>query len=79
MAKTVYLSNGRQYDARLVAFRDFTESNGQWRLFWDNPADPGCGVNDESTVTGQPFFRTKKAAVEHGRRVHGETAVSQTW
>jgi hypothetical protein len=79
MSKTIYLSNNTQYDAQLVVYRDWIESNGKWRLFWDNPNDPGCGVHDESTVTGQPFFRTKREAVRHGERKYNQVAISQTW
>ena len=74
-----YVSDGTQFNARLVVYRDFIESNGKWRLFWENPNDIGCGFNDESTVTGQPFFSRKRDAVEYGVRRYNERAISQTW
>ena len=75
----ISLSNNTRYNARLVVYRDYIESNGKWRLFWENPNDVGCGVNEQSTVTGQPFFNTRKAAVAHGLNRYNEKAISQTW
>lgn len=72
-ANTIHLSDGTHYDADLVVYRDFIEANGQWRLFWHNPGTT-CGVQEQSTVTGQPFFRTKADAVRHGERRYGITA-----
>lgn len=60
--------------AKLVVYRDYIESNGKWRLFWEDTNRPGCGFQDESTVTGQPFFNTKRAAVSRGERKYGITA-----
>ncbi len=71
---TVHLSNDTEYDADLVVYRDWVESNGKWRLFWANPDDPYKGVAEQSTVTGQPFFATRGAAVAYGEKRYGETA-----
>lgn len=49
-------------ETRLVVYRDFIESNGKWRLFWEDLTNPGCGFDDESTVTGNPFFDTLRQA-----------------
>jgi hypothetical protein len=62
---TVNLSDGSSYQADLVVYRDFIESNGKWRLFWLNPGT-SCGVQEQSTVTGQPFFSTMRDAVAYG-------------
>ena len=70
----ISLSNGESYKAQLVVYRDYIESNGKWRLFWLNPGT-SCGVNEQSTVTGNPFFRTKADAVAYGVRRYGITAV----
>lgn len=75
----VNLSDNTTYTADLVVYRDFINSNGQWRLFWENPNQPGCGVDEQSTVTGQPFFRTKRDAVVHGERRYGITAKRATF
>lgn len=70
----INLSDGSQYAAELVIYRDWTtEGNGQWRLFWLNPGT-SCGVNEQSTVTGQPFFRTMRAAIAHGEQRYGVRA-----
>jgi hypothetical protein len=63
----IHLSDGTQYTAVLTVYRDYLRSNGQWALFWQNP-DNDCGVHEQSTVTGQPFFRTMRAAIRHGER-----------
>ena len=73
MEHTIHLSDGSQYVAELVVYRDYLNSNGQWRLFWQNPGT-SCGVHEQSTVTGQPFFRTMRAAVYHGEKRYGITA-----
>lgn len=73
-ANHISLSDGTAYDTVLTVYRDYLESNGQWRLFWQNP-DNDCGVQEQSTVTGQPFFRTMRAALTHGKRRYGITAV----
>lgn len=70
----IHLSDGSSYIADLVIFRDYIQSNGKWRLFWQNPAD-NCGVHERSTVTGQPFFNTMREAISHGERRYGITAV----
>lgn len=69
----VNLSDNTSYKADLVVYRDFIESVGEWRLFWVNPGT-SCGVQEQSTVTGQPFFRTMREAVAHGERRYGITA-----
>jgi hypothetical protein len=76
---TIYLSNGHQYSATLRVYRDWTNSNGQWRLFWEDPAREGCGVDEQSTVTGQPFFRTMREAIAHGQRRYNITATKGQW
>jgi hypothetical protein len=63
-------------NARLVVYKDYIESNGKWRLFWEDINRPGCGFQDESTVTGKPFFTTKKAAVSKGESKYGITAIN---
>lgn len=65
--------------ARLVVHKDFTESNGAWRLFWEDVNQPGCGFHDESTVTGAPFFKTMRAAIAKGVRKYGITAIRAGW
>lgn len=72
-AHTIHLSDNTKYEAELVVYRDYIESNGKWRLFWRNPGT-SCGVHEQSTVTGQPFFETKRSAVGYGKRVYGITA-----
>jgi hypothetical protein len=62
----------------LVVRRDFIGSNGRWRLAWTDEAE-ATYVDDESTVTGQPFFRTMRDAVAHGRAKYQETAVRVAW
>jgi hypothetical protein len=78
MAHTIHLSDGTKYDAVLVVFRDYIESNGKWRLFWENPGT-SCGVNEQSTVTGQPFFRTMRDAMAYGERRYGMKAVKRQY
>ena len=78
MTHTVDLSNDTQYAAELVVYRDWIESNGAWRLFWLNPGTT-CGVQEQSTVTGQPFFRTMRAAIAQGERRYGLTARKETF
>lgn len=68
--KTIDTTIGK-INTNLVVYRDYTESNGSWRLFWEDINNPGCGFNDESTVTGQPYFSTKKAAINHGFKKYG--------
>ena len=74
--ETIHLSNNTQFDARLVVYKDWVESNGKWRLFWADVDDPYCGVEDQSTVTGQPHYCTRRDAVEYGNKQHGITAVN---
>jgi hypothetical protein len=71
--QTVNLSDGSSYAAELCVYRDYIEGNGAWRLFWLNPGT-SCGVQEQSTVTGQPFFRTMRAAILHGQKRYGITA-----
>lgn len=73
---TVHLSNGKDIQTDLVVYRDWVESNGQWRLFWANREDPYKGVQEQSTVTGQPFFKTRKEAVAHGVDRYSKTATT---
>jgi hypothetical protein len=61
-------------NAKLVVYRDYIGSNGKWRLFWEDLNNPGCGFGDESTVTGQPYFNTRKEAIARGIAKHGITA-----
>lgn len=61
--------------ARLVVYRDYIGSNGKWRLFWEDIDHLGCGFQDESTVTGNPFFNTMKDAIAKGIQKHGIKAV----
>lgn len=70
----------RPYNAsvpqRLVVRRDWTtEGGGRWRLSWDSGPESGSFVNDQSTVTGRPFYRTMREAIADGVRRHGEWAV----
>ena len=76
--KTINLSNGHQYNADLVVFKDEIESNGKWRLFWEDPGT-GTGVNEQSTVTGQPFFCTMRDAIAYGMRRYGIRAIRANW
>lgn len=62
-------------EARLVVYRDFIGSNGKWRLFWEDVNNDSCGFQDESTVTGQPFFNTKKSAIARGIKKYNIEAV----
>jgi hypothetical protein len=78
MSHTIHLSDGTKYDALLVVYRDYIESNGKWRLFWENPGT-SCGVYEQSTVTGQPFFRTMRDAVAYGERRYGMKAVKRQY
>ena len=64
---------------RLTVHKDFIESNGKWRLFWEDINRPCIGLHDESTVTGQPFFRTMRDAVNHGLRHYNERAERRTY
>ena len=68
-----------QITARLVVYRDYIQSSGEWRLFWEDINNPGCGFCDESTVMWQPFFRTMRAAVDAGMRKHGIKAIKASW
>ena len=70
---THYCSNGTSFESRLTVYRDFINSNGKWRLFWENLADAGCGFDEQSTVTGKPFFDTKRAAVAYAERKYSLT------
>lgn len=63
----IQLSDGTSYQADLIVYRDYLESNGFWRLCWQNPSS-GNYVCEQSTVTGRPFFRTMAGAVAHGMR-----------
>lgn len=69
----IHLSDGSSYIADLVVYRDYINSNGKWRLFWQNPGT-SCGVDEQSTVTGQPFFKTMRAAIAYGQERYGITA-----
>lgn len=60
---------------RLVVYPDFIGSNGKWRLFWEDINNLGCGFQDESTVTGNPFFKTKREAVQRGIKKYGIVAI----
>lgn len=64
------LSDGTSYIPFLDVYRDYIEARGAWRLFWRKPGS-SCGVHEQSTVTGQPFFRTKSAAVAYAERRYG--------
>ena len=68
-----------QITARLVVYRDYIGSNGKWRLFWEDTNNLGCGFQDESTVMGQPFYSTMRAAVDAGMRKHGIKAIKASW
>lgn len=72
--KTIHLSDNTDYAAELVVYRDFIEARGQWRLYWQNPGT-SFGAHEQSTVTGQPFFRTKADAIRHGEQRYGITAI----
>ena len=61
--------------SRLVVYRDYIESNGKWRLFWEDIGNPGYGFDDESTVTGKPFFKTMSDAVYFGLNKYNERPV----
>ena len=73
---TISLSNSTVIKCHLVVYKDYTESNGKWRLFWANNDNPFIGVNEQSTVTGSPFFDTKKDAIAYGLKHHNETATT---
>jgi len=68
--------NDTTVSSHLVVYRDWIESNGKWRLFWADDFDPYIGVEDQSTVTGQPFFNTRREAVAYGIKHHNEKAVT---
>lgn len=70
MEHTINLSNGHSYQAELTVYRDYMESNGQWRLFWQDPGTT-CGVREQSTVTGKPFFRSMASAIAYGQKRYG--------
>lgn len=72
--KTIDTTAGK-FEARLVVYKDFINSNGKWRLFWEDLSRPGCGIADESQVTGQPFYNTMKKAINRGIIRHGIKAV----
>jgi hypothetical protein len=59
---------------KLVVHKDYIESNGKWRLFWEEISNPFCGFHDESIVTGNPFFKTMKEAIEFGENKYNITA-----
>ena len=63
----------------LVVYRDYIESNGKWRLFWEDVNNYGCGFNDESTVTGKPFFKTLEEAVKFGIKHYGEIPIRRKY
>jgi hypothetical protein len=73
-SKVIDTTNGK-INALLVVYKDYIESNGKWRLFWEDINRSGCGFQDESTVTGQPFFSTKHAAISKGESKYGITAI----
>jgi hypothetical protein len=75
--RVISFSNGSEYNpARLTVMRDWLESNGKWRLYWDAGPDSPTRVCDESTVCGaHVHFRTMRDAIAYGSRKHGETAV----
>jgi len=60
---------------QLVVYRDYIESTGTWRLFWEDVKDQRCGFHDESTVMGNPFFHTMREAIADGKRRYGITAI----
>lgn len=65
--------------AELYVRRDWTtEGNGRWRLSWSVPGSDTFS-NDESSVTGRPFFRTMRDAVEHGELRYGIRAKKADW
>ena len=72
--RKIPLSNNTVIECHLVVYKDYTESTGKWRLFWANNDNPYLGVNEQSTVTGNPFFDTKKEAIAYGLKHHNETA-----
>jgi hypothetical protein len=61
--------------ARLVVYKDFIESNGKWRLFWEDINNLGCGFQDESTVMGKPFFNAMHSAIAKGESKYGIKAI----
>ena len=65
--------------AKLVVYKDYINSNGKWRLFWEDLDNPGCGFQDESTVTGHPFFNTKTEAVARGMAKYNIKAVKASF
>ncbi len=51
----------------LIVYRDIWNGNGKsWRLAWENVDNPNIMVHDESDVTGNPYFRTMKDAINKG-------------
>jgi hypothetical protein len=72
--KVIDTTSGK-INCQLVVYRDYIESNGKWRLFWQNIDNPSCGFQDESTVTGQPFFKTMKDAISKGKIKYNITAI----
>ena len=64
---------------RLTVYRDWIESNGKWRLFWEDIDEPGAGFEEQSTVTGQPFFPTMKAAIAYGIKRYGIQAIRRQY
>jgi hypothetical protein len=64
---------------RLVVYKDYIQSNGKWRLFWEDINDLGKGFEDESTVTGQPFFNTKHEAIGKGLSKYNIQAIKADW
>ena len=63
----------------LVVYRDYIESTGEWRLFWEDINNPGFGFDDESTLFGKPFFKTMKSAVNYAIRKYGETPIKRVF
>lgn len=74
--RQIHLSNGSTIKADLVVYRDWIESDGDWRLFWADIDNPYRGFNDASTVTGSPHFATREAAVTHGEQRYGVKAAT---
>ena len=64
-------------ETRLVVRKDSIEGtpSRSWRLSWDSGPDSNSFVNETSTVTGQPFFQTMRAAIFCGEYRYGMTAV----
>lgn len=75
MNNLIHLSDGSSYQAELVVYKDFVGESARqaWRLFWLNPGT-SSGVNVDSHVTGQPFFKRMRDAIASGEKRFGITA-----